>query len=74
MNDSTSKRSRGRPRGSGIGKHRVFPIWRQDFDRAGFARALLLLAMHLDGEEKKAHKKGRTSHPRNETHDGRDAS
>lgn len=36
-------------------RHRVTPIWKKEFDRSGYARALLLLAMHLDETAKKAH-------------------
>lgn len=48
MSTSPKRRRPGRPRGSGQSKFRLVPVWKQDFDRAAFARALLLLAIHLD--------------------------
>lgn len=37
-------------------RHRIVPVWREEIDREAFARALLLLVMHLDEKEKVAHK------------------
>lgn len=42
-------------------RHRVIPVWKERFDEKAFARALLLLAMHLDEQGKKAHNKGQQS-------------
>lgn len=36
-------------------KHRIVPVWKDSFDQEAFARALLLLAMHLDETDQKAH-------------------
>lgn len=36
-------------------RHRLIPVWRTELDRHSFARALLLLAMHLDEKEHRAH-------------------
>ncbi|MDZ5144144.1 hypothetical protein [Microbacterium testaceum] len=38
-------------------RHRVIPVWRRELDREGFARALLLLAMHLDETTPMPHRK-----------------
>lgn len=38
--------------------HRIVPVWNNTFDEKEFARILLLLAMHLDSEQPKAHNKG----------------
>lgn len=38
------------------GRHRLTPLWKQNIDREAFARALLLLAMHLDEQDRMAHK------------------
>lgn len=38
-------------------RHRLTPVWRQQLDREGFARALLLLAMHLDETTPMPHRK-----------------
>lgn len=35
-------------------------MWKKDLDTEAFARTLLLLAMHLDEEQQKAHKKSGT--------------
>lgn len=35
--------------------HRLIPIWKSALDREAFAKALLLLAMHLDETQKKPH-------------------
>lgn len=37
--------------------HRLSPAWSAELDREGLARALLLLAMHLDEKQRMAHKK-----------------
>jgi len=37
------------------GGHRIVPVWNESFDLDGFARALLLLAMHLDENEQVVH-------------------
>ncbi len=34
---------------------RVVPAWKESLDRDGFAKALLLLAMHLDEQQKLVH-------------------
>lgn len=38
-------------------RHRLIPVWRQQLDREGFARALLLLAIHLDETGRMPHRK-----------------
>jgi hypothetical protein len=38
-------------------RHRLIPVWRTELDRQGLARALLLLAMHLDERDREAHTK-----------------
>lgn len=38
------------------GQHRIVPVWKQVFDEKEFARILLLLAMHLDEQDKLVHK------------------
>ncbi|MGD9675408.1 MAG: hypothetical protein AB7V19_01815 [Candidatus Bipolaricaulia bacterium] len=43
------------------GKHRVLPVWKQSFDVQAYARALLLLAMHLDSTKQEPHNKGQKS-------------
>lgn len=61
------KRRPGRPKGShGQSRFRVVPVWKQDFDQAGFARALLLLAMHLDENKSKSLNEGQNGN----THEG----
>jgi len=37
-------------------RHRLVPVWKKTLDREAFARALLLLAMHLDEKDRAAHK------------------
>lgn len=50
-----------RPKREPAKRHRVTPVWRTELDREGLARALLLLAMHLDEEDRKPHNQGRTT-------------
>lgn len=58
---SAHRKRPGRPRGSSAqAGFRITPVWRKDFDRAAFARAMLLLAMHLDEQNQKPHKRGNT--------------
>lgn len=46
-------RSRKRPKRP----HRIIPIWNQDLDSKKLARALLMMAMHLDEKDKTVHTK-----------------
>jgi|GEM_PF-4237547 len=39
-------------------RHRVIAVWKDGFDEKEFARALLLLAQHLDETGQEAHNKG----------------
>lgn len=43
--------------------HRLTPIWKGQIDRVGLARALLLLAMHLDETRRKPHTQQQNSAP-----------
>lgn len=70
MSASAPRRRRGRPKGSSSSKHRIVPVWKQNFDQEEFARILLLLAMHLDEEQQKTHKKSNiTAHKGGGNHD-----
>ncbi|MFA5607688.1 MAG: hypothetical protein WDA07_10925 [Leucobacter sp.] len=71
MTAAPKKRRPGRPRSSGQTGFRIEPVWKQDFDRAGFARALLLLAIHLDETGAVVHKKEHSSgtHEEGEHHE-----
>jgi hypothetical protein len=37
-------------------RHGILPVWKKEIDREGIARAMLLLAMHLDEQDRMAHK------------------
>lgn len=37
-------------------RHRIVPVWREQIDREAFAKALLLLVLHLDETNRDAHK------------------
>jgi len=39
--------------------HRIIPIWNQDLDSKKLARALLMMAMHLDEKDKTVHIKAK---------------
>lgn len=45
-----------RRQGQDLRRHRLVPVWKRELDREAFARALLLLAMHLDEKDRMAHK------------------
>ncbi len=50
-----------RPKREPAKRHRITPVWRAQLDREALARALLLLAMHLDEEDRKPHNQGQTT-------------
>ena len=59
MSTKPRKQGPGRPKGSSSSPShfRVVPIWKREFDREGFVKALVLLAMHLDEQDAVVHKK-----------------
>lgn len=66
-----SRRRPGRPKGSNYqAGFRVVPVWKQTFDEEAFARALLLLAMHLDETGQVVHTKTHSNtHEEGERHE-----
>ena len=42
--------------GRASGRHRLTPVWKKELDREALARTLLLLAMHLDEQDRMPHK------------------
>ena len=51
-------------------RHRLIPVWRTELDRHGFARALLLLAMHLDENKPSTlNKANNSAHEEGEDHE-----
>jgi hypothetical protein len=51
-----SARRRKMPTPTRQSRHRIVPVWRTEIDREAFAKALLLLVLHLDETERDAHK------------------
>lgn len=67
MNAAPKNRRPGRPKGSnGQAGFRIVPVWNEKFDQAGFAKALLLLAMHLDETEPRPHTRGQNGNTHEE--------
>ncbi|GAA3587322.1 hypothetical protein GCM10022198_08610 [Klugiella xanthotipulae] len=71
MSANTPKRGRGRPKGSSYHGHRITPVWKADFDQAAYAKALILLAIHLDETKQTRHKRRKqgNEHEGGEDHD-----